>query len=796
MNDGGSGDTAPSSDATATPSDLRETIEGLGLVAGKVVDDTSGAPLADVAVKIDGVDGELVTAADGNFAIGGPRGRAVTHFRADGYVPMTIEIPNGTDDLPLEYRLVSRAAETTVPTTGATVSAGNAAIVFPSGAYASDQSVRATYLEGAKALSAGVRSRTVDSEGKTIQVFGVVDVETSAEPATNVTVRVPVGAGVTAAFLYDRDDKGKLVNPIAGTIADGKAEFSVGHFSQKVAAAAYPSLPNDYLVSQAKAANTTAGSALAGGIKVTTEAGGYVEIVDPRGTVFVVGESTVVTLDVPATAGQRLDGCDMELEPGAGGVLLEQGALRPSLSKERPPSQRAWFHFRSRQAIMGVRGTTLTTRTSACPDKSRTLVTTEVIEGSADICTPQGRTTLEGGQKLTTCAGCPSTPACCDQHNCQAGCCTADIRTATECTAGTSAETCGKGGTTCDSCGSGVCRDQMCTSLDAIIYKVPAGLEARILGSDSTHVYVELTGGGRIQFVRIPKQGGKPLPFGGPWSSATVAAPWMFATFDRYLIGATLSTQVGQFLGYTSLPVFDEKSTGYYPAQTDEPLAAYAGNVYQFRRITRGSEIDPPECGDHVCESIAAVKLAPGGDAAIACHWLTNMGTPDTVYGSWASAAGVHFVRYGIDQSFTNFSNKTFLSFCPIGGDTMVDVMPFDLQNPPAAVSGGSLFLATTDSIERFAGAAHSKILSVGGVSSLAVDATTLYWVRYDPDTRKFVIEKATTAGTGRSSVNSYADGALYAFAQLTVDDKFLYFSSTSRAVGTTEPVTIRRIPK
>lgn len=804
--DGGSdGATGAVPDATAdaeAEAAARYTLESIGasgVISGVVIDDNGASPLA-ASIRVDGLDAAFATAADGSFFVGVPLGRLTVHIDAPGYVPLLVDLPSGTEAFPIEYRLVARSAPVTVPATGATVTAGDASLTFPDGAYAGDTSVAATWLDVTRVTSSGVRAQISD-DTNAIRVLGVVDVDVATQPATAVTLKVPVPAGVaaTSLFLYDRDATGKLVGPVAATsVASGYADFSVTHFSQKVIGQPVPIANAGYVVSSAKgAAGLTAGQSPPTGVKLSVDPAGFAEIIDPLGTIILLTGGSQTTLQVPAKAGDRLSGCDMELVPGAGGVEIHEGVVRPSLNKPTNPGA-ARFTVRSRPVVMGVRGTTLTTRTDVCPDTQRTLISTEVSEGSVDICADSERWTVTGGSRLVTCAGCPAAPTCCDDKNCASGCCAQSARPAAiACKPGTATDACGKNAGTCDSCGSGSCSNQQCSSPDAILYTAPSGQYIRILGADGAYVYLA----DDLGYLRIPKGGGKPLRFGSTWGYPTsgTLANGRIATLigpggtTPWLGVASTATLAPGFVFFHTTPSDPDAYSYSGELQDFGPIAMFGGTLYHPRKFSRGVNLDPDTCGGRNCNRFGIAAVIPGQSTFMACQWFDQASAIDRVIWPFATAQGVYFIRSGIEQTFQSFTTKRFLSFCPnVANGTLQDLSETTLADYFGwAANATTAYIADGANVDALKGTSRTRLRTFPTtVYWLALDGATLYVVRQkDSSGGAQIVEKLPTTGGSPTSVNVYGHSVNGA---PVIDDKYMFV----RAIGPSGNDILLRVPK
>lgn len=205
----------------------------IGALTGHVIDATTKLPLAaQVAV---GDEASQEASADGAFEVTGPLGRTRLTVSLAGYVTKTREV--GFTTLPTalpSVRLLAKAAGQAVSSAGGTVSAGDATLSFPAGAYASDVVVSAT-LFGQRQIGAAPGDVQFTEDGAiNHRVLSVLHVEVETQPSVPVTVTMtvpPSATGVTVG-LYTLNTSQHWDERIAPTsVAGGVASFQVPHFS-------------------------------------------------------------------------------------------------------------------------------------------------------------------------------------------------------------------------------------------------------------------------------------------------------------------------------------------------------------------------------------------------------------------------------------------------------------------------------------------------------------------------------------------------------------------------------------
>jgi hypothetical protein len=426
-------------------------------VTGKVVD-TSGNPIAgatiratyvpdgDAGVDAGGADAggspTTVSATDGTFTIGAPTGREVFAVTAGGYVtwqqlePVTSMTPTLT--VPL---FTANAAQTVAPT-GTTIAAGAATLAFPSGAYASATSVVATWIDRPHLASMSHRGWFVDAAGQPHHVLGELHVEVPSEPASPVTVTLPVPNGVTSVSYYPFDATGTLGAPIAPTsVGGGFATFAVPHFDGGVATDDAAATGGDVVSGAGSYVDPSSGQTISFGLGDSIPTGasvqqdGTIVLNFSDGSLFSLSTLTF-TFTSTATTGSI--------------TTTDTGGGTGEVPHSSPGAPKVYWQIRNRAATLGVRGTVFSFTDHPCPDKARAITYVEVAQGDVLV---NSTTDVPAGNEAKACEGCanPSNPTCCDVNDCATGCCTADQ----QCLPGTTDETCGTGGVVCAVCQSG-----------------------------------------------------------------------------------------------------------------------------------------------------------------------------------------------------------------------------------------------------------------------------------------------------------------------------------------------------
>jgi hypothetical protein len=400
---------APNDVDASAPGDptLLETVHEVttlgsdGVLIGHVVDLATNDPLVGATVT---AEGQSATTDDqGMYRLEVSVGRTLVTVEMDGYVPW-----RGTESVTStvvrdRISLAPAANEQMVDSGGATISADDASLAFPAGAFSGPQSVRATWLDGAEfAAVPGNRLALFDDATQTSEsLAGFLWVDVSAEPSQPVEVVVPVpdGASPDDARLRELADDGSWGDPVQPVqTGPDTATFSVDHFSGH--GTFYPDSGSTWIVRRAYKATSAngqpttlyAGLRFDGTLDVSVDEDGSLTCVDPRGSEVTLSPQTTATFNK----------MDSDVAPGGGDVDLDRGRVKAKIQKLLEDYERPAFRIKHRTAVLGVRGTDFAVSLLDCSDTGRVAVAAGLVEMTLhDDVVP-----VHANEALDFCAGC------------------------------------------------------------------------------------------------------------------------------------------------------------------------------------------------------------------------------------------------------------------------------------------------------------------------------------------------------------------------------------------------------
>ena len=394
-----------------------------GGLAGTVVDE-DGVPIAGATVNAVGAVGTVSTTTDGSgaFALAPTPGRVQLQISAMGRVPFSRSIGVTSISPTLRFKLVTAGAAQKIMAAGGTVKAGDASLVVPNGAYPSGASITATWIDRAHVSGATGRPLFVDDVAR-YRFVGQLSVDASSEPASPVTLQVPVPAGMpsdealVAVAIVNGEIAGAQLAPTG--IANGVASFALPHLStwtvmrrRLITAVAVP-LAAAWVVldvindgANALAARLEVGQDLPPESEVSDAV-----VVAPNGAQVYLDAhvSTIHTDDDGTTSSTCIELCNVQAD------VPPTPAAPPGKTK---------YQIRTKTAALGCRGTVFSVRQKACSVADGSAIdTVEVSEGDVDFNVGGADYDVPAGKQAEGCDGCkdPKQAVCdCDVKACEA----------------------------------------------------------------------------------------------------------------------------------------------------------------------------------------------------------------------------------------------------------------------------------------------------------------------------------------------------------------------------------------
>ncbi len=430
----GSGDAPVPLDGKVAPVDLSVKVTDApttGALAGTVVDD-NGAPIAGATVTADSAT--TTTDGSGAFSLAPPPGRAVLVASAKGKITLTRSVGVTSASPALRLKLVTAGASQMVTGAGGPLKAGVVTLTVPSGAYPSGGTVAATWIDRAHVSAASGRALFIDQDGTRHRFVGQLDVQASAQPASPVTVQIPIPVGTPsqATLVMFANDGAALGQRVLSTsMTNGFATFTIPHFSSwavylavGAAEVALAVVVTSWMildftvgaVARQAAAATVAGWNLAPeeGLDIPSESEvGGVTVVAPNGAQTYLDDhvSRIHTDEDGTTSLTCIEVCNVQAE------------VPPT---PPPPPGRVKFHINTPKSTgtMGVRGTVFSVRQKPCSGADGTAIdTVETSEGDVDFSVGGAHFDVRAGKQAEGCDGCkdPKQAVCdCDVKACEA----------------------------------------------------------------------------------------------------------------------------------------------------------------------------------------------------------------------------------------------------------------------------------------------------------------------------------------------------------------------------------------
>jgi hypothetical protein len=391
------------------PRQFKAPAARMGVVSGFVVDDETGAPIANAQISVGGT--AVRARADGSFDATVPAGRARVEVKNEGFIQTVREVAVGDVALTLPFKLARRELSRPVGTTGGSYPFREALLTVPPGVFGDGTLVSLTYLGRVRVAVTANSPQFVDADNTPRRVVATVDLDASAPPAAPVRVRVPVPTDATmdsvkAFTVTPTGDWGTALMPLS--VSGGNAEFLLmgnGRLGVAIDARRADGGKVGYLVTEAGGAAMSAGDVLPGGQDVMT-ASRAVSMVDPQGTRIEVGPASRARAEVPAGE----SGTAARVSPFAGSAVLAQGTLRALVPKGS--NSLVKLTIQTPAARMEARGTAFSVTT--CESGPGFVDTLSVTEGTVDATFGGQMTAVAMGESVTFCTSCPpgAAPMC------------------------------------------------------------------------------------------------------------------------------------------------------------------------------------------------------------------------------------------------------------------------------------------------------------------------------------------------------------------------------------------------
>ena len=239
VSDGRGGTATQTFNITVAPAAL-----GRGVIAGRVLDDVTGLPLANTHVRLASLNGVLndTPAVDtdslGRFRLSSAVGRARVDARHDGYTAGVrfVQVVDGQRVDPLDVRLTAFDSRLNViqAASGGTASSsgGGARVVVPAGAISGDASVRVTEIS-AQSLIAPLPLGW--------SPLAMIDIAPSAltfSPGSVARISSTAATAVTTLVVFWDEGQGAWISGGSGAGTNREIETPIAHGGQIVLAVA------------------------------------------------------------------------------------------------------------------------------------------------------------------------------------------------------------------------------------------------------------------------------------------------------------------------------------------------------------------------------------------------------------------------------------------------------------------------------------------------------------------------------------------------------------------------------
>jgi hypothetical protein len=386
----------------------------MGKVAGKVVDQETGAPLVGAQVQI-GTQAVKVK-SDGTFEADAVAGRVRVEVKVPDFLDTTRDVAVGGDStFSLPFRMARKAPSVAVGRQAASLRFQDAELVVPAGAFSDGSTVALTYLPRAVVAAVVGAPQFVDADQVPRRVLATATLEGSEAPAVPVRVRVPVPTdasadSVTGFRINDNGDWGDKLAP--ASVSGGFAEFALsasGRFGVAVDARHADGSKVGYLIVDPGESGMSVGHVVTDGLDLATISQ-PLAVVDPQGSRLEIGPATRVHLESPAedgTAPGSTGAARAKEAPYSGDATVTAGRVRAVVPE---PMGTVDLDKPVRLAVSGrlgrfeARGTAFIVTT--CASGSGSVDTLEVVDGTVDA-TFAGKTSrIAAGQAASYCTSC------------------------------------------------------------------------------------------------------------------------------------------------------------------------------------------------------------------------------------------------------------------------------------------------------------------------------------------------------------------------------------------------------
>jgi hypothetical protein len=374
----------------------------MGVVSGFVVDDETGAAIANAQVSIGGT--AVRARSDGSFDATVPAGRARVEVTNQGFIQTVREVAIGDVALSLPFKLARKEEPKSVGSAGGTYRFREALLSVPAGVFRDGTMVSLTFLSKVRVAVTANSPQFIDVDHTPRRVVATVDLDASAPPAMPVRVRVPVPSDATMDSVKGftasaTGDWGAGLMPIS--VGAGFAEFELmgnGRIGVAVDARRADGSKVGYLVTEAADSPSAmmAGDVLPGGQDIMT-ASRSVAVVDPQGTRIEVAPNSRARAEVPAGEGGA-----SRVAPFAGAAVLSGGSLRILVAKGDPSLVK--LSIQTPAAKLEARGTAFSV--TSCESGPGFVDVLSVTEGIVDAQFAGMTSPIAAGESITFCTKC------------------------------------------------------------------------------------------------------------------------------------------------------------------------------------------------------------------------------------------------------------------------------------------------------------------------------------------------------------------------------------------------------